>query len=93
MLGFSQQKQTASDLVNKTGGYMLQDGAVGKTECMFVDDMQQLRWNGRRLVMKHMPSACSTRLSAGALVRRSEFVCLSCHHQHVTFCFGVTYHY
>ena len=30
MLGFSQQKQTASDGVNKT-------------DCMLVDDMQQLR--------------------------------------------------
>ena len=78
MLGFSQQKQTASDCVNKT-------------DCMFVDDMQQLRWNGRRLVIKHMPLAHSTRLSA--LVCRSEPLCLSCHHQHMTFCYGVTYHY
>jgi len=43
MLAFSQQKQTASDLVIKTGGDMLQAGAVGKPDCMFVDDMQQLR--------------------------------------------------
>ena len=42
MLAFSQQKQTASDLVI-TGGDMLQAGAVGKPDCMFVDDMQQLR--------------------------------------------------